>query len=213
VLGTGCRFCINTGKFQVLSNYFFILCQFQGKLTGTLPDSSTCVKPAFSAFCVLGVRCRFYVNTLFGTPGGTLNLIKMLDIQDVLDVTFNELTLEQQLLLKEAIEQFQQKCLLSFSKNRSGVPFLKSEMPRVLMLGETDTTAAAEKQKVFGLIQQTMEDIMARHNTVFLSIFRQMMVAILAQAWTNILNKEIQVLLLLVNHLVKMQVCDHLHRV
>jgi hypothetical protein len=137
----------------------------------------------------------------------------MLDIQDVLDVTFNELTLEQQLLLKEAIEQFQQKCLLSFSKNRSGVPFLKSEMPRVLMLGETDTTAAAEKQKVFGLIQQTMEDIMARHNTVFLSIFRQMMVAILAQAWTNILNKEIQVLLLLVNHLVKMQVCDHLHRV
>jgi hypothetical protein len=137
----------------------------------------------------------------------------MLDIQDVLDVTFNELTLEQQLLLKEAIEQFQQKCLLSFSKNRSGVPFLKSEMPRVLMPGETDTTAAAEKQKVFGLIQQTMEDIMARHNTVFLSIFRQMMVAILAQAWTNILNKEIQVLLLLVNHLVKMQVCDHLHRV
>jgi hypothetical protein len=38
----------------------FILCQFQGKLTGTLPDSdtrATCVKPANSACCVLGVRC------------------------------------------------------------------------------------------------------------------------------------------------------------
>jgi hypothetical protein len=56
---------------------------------------------------------------------------------------------------------------MSFSKNRSGVPFLKSKMPRVLMPGETDTTAAAEKQEVFAMIQQTMEDIMARHNTAF----------------------------------------------
>jgi hypothetical protein len=38
----------------------FILCQFQGKLTGMLLDSdaqATCVKPANSACCVLGVRC------------------------------------------------------------------------------------------------------------------------------------------------------------
>jgi hypothetical protein len=95
-----------------------------------------------------------------------------------MDVTFNELSSEQQLLLKEAIEQFQQKCLLSFSKNRSGVPFLKSEMPRVLMRGETDTTVAADKQEVFDMIQQTMEDIMARHNTAFLCSFRHMIVGI-----------------------------------
>jgi hypothetical protein len=102
----------------------------------------------------------------------------MPDIQDIMDVTFNELSSEQQLLLKEAIEQFQQKSLLSISKNRSGVSFLKSEMPRVLMPGETDTTVAAEKQEVFGMIQQTMEDIMASHNTAFLCSFRQMMVGI-----------------------------------
>jgi hypothetical protein len=102
----------------------------------------------------------------------------MPDIQDIMDVTFNELSLEQQLQLKEAIDQFQQKCLMSFSKNRSGVPFLKSEMPIVLMPGETDTTTTAEKQEVFGMIQQTMEDIMARHNTAFLNRFRQMMVGI-----------------------------------
>jgi hypothetical protein len=105
-------------------------------------------------------------------------LIKKPDIQDAMDVTFNELSSELQLLLKEAIYQFQQKCLMSFSKNRSGVPFLKSEMPRVLMPGETDATVAAEKQNVFGMIQQTMEDIVARHNTAFLNSFRQMMVVI-----------------------------------
>jgi hypothetical protein len=42
-----------------------ILCKFQEKLTGTLPDSdarATCVKTANPACCVLGVRCWFYVN-------------------------------------------------------------------------------------------------------------------------------------------------------
>jgi hypothetical protein len=102
----------------------------------------------------------------------------MPDIQDILDVTFNELSSEHQLQLKEAVDQFQQKCLMSFSKNRSGVSFLKSDMPRVLMPGETDATIAAEKQEVFGMIQQTMEDIMARHNTAFSNSFRQMMVGV-----------------------------------
>jgi hypothetical protein len=102
----------------------------------------------------------------------------MPDIQDVMDVTFEELSTEQQLQLKEAIEQFQQKCLMSFSKNRSGVPFLKSDMSRVLMPGEPDTTAAAEKQEVFGMVQKTLEDIMARHNTAILNSFRQMMTGI-----------------------------------
>jgi hypothetical protein len=111
-------------------------------------------------------------------PGGTLKLIKMHDIQAVLDVTFNDLSSEHQLLLKEAVEQFQQKCLMSFSKNRSGVPFLRTDMPRVLMPGETDATAAAEKQEAFGVIRQTMEEIMARHNTAFLNSFRQMMIGV-----------------------------------
>jgi hypothetical protein len=86
-----------------------------------------------------------------------LKLIKMHDIQDVLDVTFNELSSEQQLLLKEAVEQFQQKWLMSFSKNRSGVPFLKTDMSRVLLPGETDATIAAEKQEAFGMIWQAIE--------------------------------------------------------
>jgi hypothetical protein len=99
----------------------------------------------------------------------------MPEIQVVLDVTLNELPSKYQLLLKEAVEQFQQKCLMSFSKNRSGVPFLRTDMPRVLMPGETDATAAAEKQEAFAMIRQAMEEIMARHNTAFLNSFRQMM--------------------------------------
>jgi hypothetical protein len=56
----------------------------------------------------------------------------MPEISDIMDVTINDLSPEQQAQLKDAIDQFQQKCLMSFSKNRSGVPYLKSDMPRVL---------------------------------------------------------------------------------
>jgi hypothetical protein len=102
----------------------------------------------------------------------------MSEIQAVLDVTLNELSSEHQLILKEAMEQFQQECLLSFSKNRSGVPLLRTEMPRVLMPGETDATTAAEKQEAFAMVQQAMEEIMARHNIAFFNSFRQMMVGV-----------------------------------
>jgi hypothetical protein len=102
----------------------------------------------------------------------------MPDIQDVMDVTLEELSTEQQLQLKDSIDQFQHKCLMSFSKNRSGVPYLKSDMPRVLLPGEPDTTSAEEKQEVFGMVQKALEDIMAWHNTAFLNSFRQMMVGV-----------------------------------
>jgi hypothetical protein len=171
---------------------FFILCQFQGKLTGTLLDSNarvTCVKLANPACCVLGVRCLFYVNTLFGTLGGTIKSITMPEIQNVLDVTLEELSTDQQLVLKEDVDQFQQKCLLSFSKNRSGVPFLKSHMPRVLMPGETDATAAAEKQEAYEMIRRSMEDIMAKHNTSFLNLFRKMMISVFGPGMEKMLSR------------------------
>jgi hypothetical protein len=66
----------------------------------------------------------------------------MPDIHGVMDITINDLSPEQQVQLKDAIDQFQQKCLMSFSKNRSDVLYLKTEMPRVLLPGEPDTTAA-----------------------------------------------------------------------
>jgi hypothetical protein len=59
----------------------------------------------------------------------------MPEIGDVMDITINDLTPEQQAQPKDAIDQFQTKCLTSFGKNKSGVPYLKTEMPRVLLPG------------------------------------------------------------------------------
>jgi hypothetical protein len=102
----------------------------------------------------------------------------MPDIHDVMDVAFDELSPEQQVQLKDAIDQFQQKCLMSFAKNRSGVPYLKSDMPRVLLPGEPDTTSAQEKQEALNAFQKTIESVMVKHHTAFLSMFKQMMVGV-----------------------------------
>jgi hypothetical protein len=95
----------------------------------------------------------------------------MPNIHDVIDVTINDLSPEQQGQLKDAIDQFQQKYLMSFGKNRSGVPYLKSDMPRVLLPGEPDSTSAQEKQEALNAFRDTIETVMAKHHTAFLNMF------------------------------------------
>jgi hypothetical protein len=146
----------------------------------------------------------------------------MPDIQSVLNVTFQELSTDQQLVLIEAMDQFQHKCLLCFSKTRSGVPFLKSEMPRVLMLGESDATAVAEKREAYEVIQRSMEEIMAKHNTAFLNMFKQMMVSVFVPSMEKMLKRTLpqepngetgESSLLLMANQFKMQVLNRLNRV
>jgi hypothetical protein len=71
----------------------------------------------------------------------------MPEIGDVMDVNIDDLTPKQQVQLKDATDQFQMKCLMLFGKNRSGVPYLKSEMPRVLLPGEPDTTSFSRERR------------------------------------------------------------------
>jgi hypothetical protein len=113
----------------------------------------------------------------------------MPDIHDVMDVTMDDLSPEQRIQLKDAIDQFQQKCLLSFGKNRSGVPYLKSDMPRVLLPGEPDTTSTEEKQEAMIAFRQTMESMMVKHHTAFLTMFKQMMVGVFGPGMERALGR------------------------
>jgi hypothetical protein len=78
---------------------------------------------------------------------------------------------------------------MSFGKNRCGVPYLKSDMPRVLLPGEPDTTSTEEKLEVMNAVQQTMESIMAKHKTAFLTMFKQMMVAVFGPGMERMLGR------------------------
>jgi hypothetical protein len=113
----------------------------------------------------------------------------MPDIHDVMDVTFDDLSPEQQVQLKDAIDQFQQKCLMSFGKNRSGVPYLKSDMPRVMLLGEPNTTSSQEKHEALNAFQETIETVMVKHHTTFLNMFKQMMVGVFGPGIERMLSR------------------------
>jgi hypothetical protein len=113
----------------------------------------------------------------------------MPDIHDVMDVAFDELSLEHQVQLKDAIDQFQQKCMMSFGKNRSGVTYLKSDMPRVLLPGEPNTTSAQEKHEALNAFRETIETVMVKHHTTFLNMFKQMMVGVFGPGMGKMLSR------------------------
>jgi hypothetical protein len=113
----------------------------------------------------------------------------MPDIHDVMDVAFDDLSPEQQVQLKDAIDQFQQKRLMSFGKNRSGVPYLQSDMPRVLLPGEPDTTSTQEKQEALNAFWKTIESVMVKHHTTFLTMFKHMMVGVFGPGMERTLSR------------------------
>jgi hypothetical protein len=78
---------------------------------------------------------------------------------------------------------------MSFGKNRSGVPYLKSDMPRVLLPGESDSTSAQEKQEALNAFRETIETVMVKHHTAFLSMFKQMMLGVFSPGMERMLNR------------------------
>jgi hypothetical protein len=101
----------------------------------------------------------------------------MPDINDIMDVAIEDLAPEQLQHLKDATDQFQQKCLMSFKKNRSGVPYLKNEMPRVLLPGESDATTLQEEE-CMQAFRDVADDVLSRHHKAFLGVFKQTMGAV-----------------------------------
>jgi hypothetical protein len=113
----------------------------------------------------------------------------MPDITDIMDVAIEDLSPEQLQQLKDATDQFQQICLMSFKKNRSGVPYLKNEMPRVLLSGESDATTLQEKEECMQAFRDAAEDVLSRHHRAFLGVFKQMMVDVFGPGMEQVFNR------------------------
>jgi hypothetical protein len=113
----------------------------------------------------------------------------MPDISDILDVAIEDLAPEQLKQLKDATDQFQQKCLMSFKKNRSGIPYLKNEMPRVLLSRETNVATLQEKEECMQAFREAAEDVMGKHHRAFLGVFKQMMVAVFGPGMEQVFSR------------------------
>jgi hypothetical protein len=78
---------------------------------------------------------------------------------------------------------------MSFKKNRSGVPYLNNEMPRVLLSGESDATTLQEKEECMQAFRDAAEDVLGRHHRAFLGAFKQMMVAVFGPGMEQVFSQ------------------------
>ena len=62
----------------------------------------------------------FYANTLFGTPDGTTIVMAAHNNRDILMVLYKDLPDEDKDIISKAIEEVQNKCLLSYTKTLLG---------------------------------------------------------------------------------------------
>jgi hypothetical protein len=113
----------------------------------------------------------------------------MPEIADIMDVSIEDLSPEQRQQLQDAVDQFQQKCLLSFKTNRSGIPYLKNEMLRVLLSGESDATTQQEREECMQAFRDAADHILSRHHKAFLGAFQQMMVAVFGPGMEQAFSK------------------------
>ena len=97
------------------------------------------------ACCVLIASPYFYVNTLFGTSGGTTIVMAAHNNRGILIVPYEDLPDEDKYVISKAIEEFQNKCLLSYTKTRDNKVVKKYPLPRVLIHGQLDTDEADDR--------------------------------------------------------------------
>ena len=131
-----------------------------------------------SACSVLIISPHFCVNTLFGTPGGT-TIVMAVHNKDILMIPYEDLPDEDKDVIGKAIEVFQNKCLLSYTKTHNNKVIKKYQLLRVLMHGQSDTNKADDRRFFVEAINKSVHDAMLNHNTAFLNTFHNTMKEVL----------------------------------
>ena len=90
-------------------------------------------------------------------------------------VPYEELPDEDKDVINKAIEEFQNKCLLSYTKTHDNKVIQKYALPRVLMHVQSDTDEADDRRFFVDAVNKSINDAMLNHNTTFLNTFHNTM--------------------------------------
>ena len=90
-------------------------------------------------------------------------------------VPYEDLPDEDKDVISNAIEAFQNKYLLSYTKTRDNKIVQKYPLPRVLLHGQTDTDEAKDRRFFVEAVNKSIHDAMSNHNKVFLNTFHNTM--------------------------------------
>ena len=90
-------------------------------------------------------------------------------------VPYKDLPDEDKDVISKAIEEFQNKCLLSYTKIRDNKVIQKYPLPRVLMHGQSDTDEVDDRRFFVDTVNKFVHDAMLNHNITFLNTFHNTM--------------------------------------
>jgi hypothetical protein len=87
----------------------------------------------------------------------------------ILNVTFEELSEEWCNTIERAMQQFKDKCMLSYAKDHEAEIYQKTYLPRVLLDGQPDPNDTIARHAMYETINQAMSTMLVNHNDVFLA--------------------------------------------
>ena len=90
-------------------------------------------------------------------------------------VPYEDLPDEDKYVISKAIEEFQNKCLLSYTKTRDNKVVQKFPLPRVLLHGQTDMTEAKDRHFFKEVVDKSIREAMSSHNEAFVDVFHNAM--------------------------------------
>ena len=90
-------------------------------------------------------------------------------------VHYEDLPDEDKDTINKATEEFQKKCLLSYTKMRDNIIIQKFPLPRVLLHGQTDTVEAEETRFFMETIDKSIRDALLSRNKAFVDAFHNAM--------------------------------------
>ena len=94
---------------------------------------------------------------------------------NILMVHYEDLPDEYKDTIGKATEEFQKKCLLSYTKTRDSTIIQKFPLPRVLLHGQIDTIEAEDRHFFMEAIDKSVRDAISSRNEAFVDAFHNAM--------------------------------------
>ena len=94
---------------------------------------------------------------------------------NILMVHYEDLPDNDKDTIGKATEEFQKKCLLSYTKMRDSTIIQKFSLPRVLLHGQTDTVEAEDRRFFTKAIDKSVRDAISSCNEAFVDAFHNAM--------------------------------------
>ena len=105
-------------------------------------------------------------HTFWHTRSDPTIIMAAYNNSDILMVPYEDLPDGDKNVISKAIKEFQNKCLLSYSKTRDNKVVQKYPLPRVLMYEQSD-----DRRFFVDTVNKYVHNAMLNHNTAFLNTF------------------------------------------